>query len=259
VLVDNPGWEGVPGQCDPCAPECGFADGAIDVDMADLDLDGDLDLVATAAHADRLFWLENAAGDGSQWTTRNLANPGNPRETALADVDGDGDTDVFYVNKSNAAFGPLVTPGKGASWVENVLLPGPPPFSAGICSDGVDNDGDCRIDYPADPGCLSEEDDMENALCNDALDNDGDGLVDLQDPGCGDPEALLENPRCDDGLDNDLDGGIDWNGDPPDPQCIDQPWRDYEGFGAACGLGAGLVLLLPVLLWLRRGGRSPSA
>ncbi|HII71147.1 TPA: PKD domain-containing protein [Candidatus Woesearchaeota archaeon] len=59
------------------------------------------------------------------------------------------------------------------------------------CSDGQDNDGDGLVDYPADPGCTSAQDDDEyNAplpACSDGLDNDGDGLVDMADPGCSGP------------------------------------------------------------------------
>ncbi len=58
------------------------------------------------------------------------------------------------------------------------------------CSDGIDNDGDGKIDYPTDPGCSSSTDNDEyNApvvyACSDNIDNDGDGLVDYpNDPGC---------------------------------------------------------------------------
>ena len=56
----------------------------------------------------------------------------------------------------------------------------PPPVSA--CSDGIDNDIDRLIDYPADPGCASstdtDETNMAAAACADGLDNDTDGLTD---------------------------------------------------------------------------------
>ena len=61
------------------------------------------------------------------------------------------------------------------------------------CSDGKDNDGDGKIDFPADPGCSSALDDDETdakmsavkAVCEDGEDNDGDGKVDFpDDPGC---------------------------------------------------------------------------
>ncbi|MBD3313851.1 hypothetical protein GF345_05405 [Candidatus Woesearchaeota archaeon] len=67
----------------------------------------------------------------------------------------------------------------------------PDPVPKPQCSDGIDNDGDRKIDYPADPGCRSAEDDNEyNASpsipqCRDGKDNDRDGLTDYPaDPGC---------------------------------------------------------------------------
>jgi len=30
-----------------------------------------------------------------------------------------------------------------------------------VCSDGIDNDGDLRIDHPSDPGCASDTDTSE--------------------------------------------------------------------------------------------------
>src|SRR5262249_40098201 len=67
------------------------------------------------------------------------------------------------------------------------------------CLDGLDNDGDGLIDYPADPGCSGPNDDSEQPECSDGLDNDGDGLIDFPaDPGCGSPPAK-EAPQRQDG------------------------------------------------------------
>lgn len=92
------------------------------------------------------------------------------------------------------------------------------------CSDFVDNDGDGKIDYPADSGCHSPNDDDERDKpeCSDGRDNDGDGKVDEDDPGChtdGDPndgddsyrpnhddERDQRKPECFDRKDNDGDG-----------------------------------------------------
>lgn len=58
------------------------------------------------------------------------------------------------------------------------------------CSDGVDNDGDMKIDFPFDPGCTSVVDDTETdpttaPVCSDGMDNDADQLTDYaQDWGC---------------------------------------------------------------------------
>jgi len=90
--------------------------------------------------------------------------------------------------------------------------------------------------------------------CYDNADNDADGLTDFpNDPSCArgiDPELT----QCEDGIDNDGDARIDWAGgpagEPPDPQCTSQ--FDHSERRAACGLGFELVLVLPLLLWVRR-------
>ncbi len=51
------------------------------------------------------------------------------------------------------------------------------------CSDGVDNDGDGKKDYPLDPGCASPDDDNEAdpataPKCANGTDDDGDGKID---------------------------------------------------------------------------------
>ncbi len=57
------------------------------------------------------------------------------------------------------------------------------------CSDGIDNDGDMLVDFPADPSCVDADDPFEFQIsaCNDAFDNDGDMLIDLLDPDCDGP------------------------------------------------------------------------
>ncbi|MBI4896134.1 MAG: hypothetical protein HY832_01145, partial [Candidatus Aenigmarchaeota archaeon] len=56
------------------------------------------------------------------------------------------------------------------------------------CSDGIDNDGDGKTDYPTDPDCASSTDASESSTisaCKDGIDNDGDGKTDYpDDPGC---------------------------------------------------------------------------
>ena len=72
------------------------------------------------------------------------------------------------------------------------------------CRDGVDNDGDDRVDL-GDPGCTETEDadelDPEVApVCANDLDDDGDGLADWPaDPDCAAAGGDAESPPC--GLD----------------------------------------------------------
>jgi large repetitive protein len=63
-----------------------------------------------------------------------------------------------------------------------------------VCSDGRDDDGDTKIDFPNDPGCTDANDSDETDTC----------------PGVG-------CPQCGDGVDNDSDGFIDF---PTDIGCL---------------------------------------
>jgi len=68
------------------------APGAHSVVVADLDGDGDTDIVAAAAA--EILWLENG-GDGAVWTRRVVSNVvANALDVGVADVDGDSDVDV---------------------------------------------------------------------------------------------------------------------------------------------------------------------
>lgn len=77
------------------------------------------------------------------------------------------------------------------------------------CRDGIDNDGDGAVDYPADFSCSSAQDNDETnpkAQCQDGIDNDGDGHTDyLGDSKCVNRQDNNESPKdsC-----ADTDGGI---------------------------------------------------
>ena len=68
----------------------------------------------------------------------------------------------------------------------------------GLCGDGIDNDGDGKIDYPFDPGCDSLGDDTEEnpatlPVCGNGADDDGDSLIDFPaDYGCAAASATTE-------------------------------------------------------------------
>jgi subtilase family protein len=69
----------------------------------------------------------------------------------------------------------------------------PPPPPTYACSNNLDDDGDGKVDYPADPGCTGATDTNETdappppppPACSNGADDDGDGKVDYPaDPGC---------------------------------------------------------------------------
>ena len=96
------------------------------------------------------------------------------------------------------------------------------------CSNGVDDDQDQRVDFPADDGCRSPFDPSEAADCADGLDNDGDGAIDFpKDPGCADAAAAREDPECDDGFDN--DGDLVADADDADCQAGSDPTEGRDG------------------------------
>ncbi len=83
------------------------------------------------------------------------------------------------------------------------LPPPPAPVNvvplAALCADGMDNDGDGKIDFPADAGCTSAEDGDETdpPACSDGVDNDGDGLIDFPaDKGCTSADDTDEADPC---------------------------------------------------------------
>ncbi|MEO1366737.1 MAG: FG-GAP-like repeat-containing protein, partial [Acidobacteriota bacterium] len=69
--------------------------GADGVRAADLDDDGDMDLIATGRKADAYYWIENRNGLGTSWGRSTLAEDlDSPQVVAVADLDGDGDLDI---------------------------------------------------------------------------------------------------------------------------------------------------------------------
>ena len=109
-----------------------------DIQLADLDRDGDLD----AAGAANGHWFQNVSGDASTWS-EHTGGPGGPFGFDAADADGDGDLDLFsairgsnrIVWSENLKCDPDDDDDDGDGYVNGCdLCPGG--------DDGVDADGD---------------------------------------------------------------------------------------------------------------------
>jgi hypothetical protein len=131
------------------------------------------------------------------------------------------------------------------------------------CADGVDNDGDGVVDYPADPGCADPADDDKVADCGADVDSDGDDACDASDNCLVDanPDQLDTNQ---DGYGNACDADYDGDGA--------VGLSDYMRLGAAFGKrtgapgydadldadGDGAIGMLEFLRLGRSFGRAPG-
>jgi hypothetical protein len=92
-----------------------------------------------------------------------------------------------------------------ASAIDGGAIDGAPPDSSFMpeCSNGIDDDCDGVVDFPADPGCDGADDPNEHGTkqCDDGVDNDQDGATDYKfgpgcatsDPQCADPDDPNES------------------------------------------------------------------
>lgn len=138
--VDGPGrkWE--------ARVVSGHVAGARAARVADVDMDGDLDIVTSAPFNGRIAWHENLAGDGSEWARRQIESeaPG-VRDAIAIDVDGDGDTDVL----ASVFFGDRVTwyenrVGDGTAWVRRDVG-GAVLGAISLAASDFDGDGDLDV------------------------------------------------------------------------------------------------------------------
>ena len=90
------------------------ADGAMSVYAADMDGDGDMDIVSASYNDDTIAWYENNGAADPSWTAQDIATSADGAYSVYAaDMDGDGDMDIvsaspgdntiaWYENDGNA-------------------------------------------------------------------------------------------------------------------------------------------------------------
>jgi hypothetical protein len=131
----------------PPLPVSGDAQAVESVVAADVDRDGDLDLlVADAGSPGRVLLLRNQTGGGTSWSSVVVAMAGaSPRSVAAADVDGDGDLDVVSASlpDDEVSWHENVG-GAGASWTTHTIATDVDGAAAVAVAD-IDRDGDADV------------------------------------------------------------------------------------------------------------------
>ncbi len=153
---------------------------------ADIDRDGDLDVVVPEYESQQVTWYENRDGKGSFGNKKYVSNDQTPKGYVTAgDIDRDGDVDV--VSSSSGA----------TSWLENLdglgtFAPGKTIASIGSQIELQDMDGDGDLDLVADRIWFENTDGLGSFRASDLVgyntgfdvgDLDRDGDLDIADVG----------------------------------------------------------------------------
>ncbi|MCX7021836.1 MAG: VCBS repeat-containing protein [bacterium] len=120
-------------------------DGARSIAAADMDADGDLDILGAARYAGDLFWWENAAGTGARWLS-HVVEDDFPGAMAIntADLDSDGDPDILGASWDSSTIAYWINDGSGTRWTRHILdndLKG----ATAVCAADLDSDGDLDV------------------------------------------------------------------------------------------------------------------
>jgi hypothetical protein len=129
-----------------------------DIEVVDIDGDGDLDVVEAAADSGKIFWFENDGtpetnSDDDYWTSTKIENGfGWASDVAAADIDGDGDMDVIGTAYTGDKISWFVNDGSpdGANWVAYSI--GTPNGPISIVTVDFDYDGDIDVLCAANDG-----------------------------------------------------------------------------------------------------------
>ncbi|CAM9684308.1 unnamed protein product, partial [Ectocarpus fasciculatus] len=174
------------------------------VKVADLDGDGDLDVIMASLHGDRVTWYENTDGEGTFSAGVDISTDADGAFTlALADLDGDDDLDVVSASVYSGLAWYENSDGGGAFSLGVSLEPADDPAGGkDVVAADIDGDGDIDIISASFDGNYTSADFHDGRIL--WLENDGTGsFAEGRDVG------LLDSARSVVAVDLDNDGDVD--------------------------------------------------
>ena len=117
---------------------------AASVQIADIDGDGDGDIVCSSEFGDEVTWFENTNRDGSNWVEHTLTTTSDATMAIwVADIDGDQDLDIAAAAMNADQISWWENNGDGSGWTEHVVAIN---FSGARSVIAADFDGDQDMD-----------------------------------------------------------------------------------------------------------------
>jgi hypothetical protein len=126
-------------------PVSALGDGVWSVSAADVDGDGDMDLLSASFNDDEIAWMEN---DGNEVFTRHIVNSTDadgPRAVAAADLDGDGDMDVLSASETDGEVRWYENNGAQTFTARQISAAGQAPAVRNLIVVDIDADGDLDV------------------------------------------------------------------------------------------------------------------
>ena len=122
------------------------ANGARGVYNADIDDDGDLDVLAALEQADQIVWYENLGGSNPQFGTRVIDTTADgATRVFVIDLDGDGDLDVLSSAMNNNTIAWHRNNGGGTPTFTKIVIDNNAMGALSVHADDIDLDGDIDV------------------------------------------------------------------------------------------------------------------
>jgi hypothetical protein len=122
------------------------ADGAVSVHAADVDADGDLDLMSASSSDDEIAWYENDGAADPSFTRIVISTEADGAVSVYAgDVDGDGDLDLISASRNGNEIAWYENDGAADPTFTRIVISTAADFPVSVYAADVDGDGDLDL------------------------------------------------------------------------------------------------------------------